>query len=107
MKPHIDDNNIHEPDIFAAMLYLNDNFTGGSTMFEDIEIKPKPGKLIIFSNNKHLHYVSEVGGAERFVLSFWYSRPKCQRIDTKTLVKDSFLFTFQELLVDSYRKILN
>jgi len=75
MKPHIDDNNIHEPDIFAAMLYLNDNFTGGSTMFEDIEIKPKPGKLIIFSNNKHLHYVSEVGGAERFVLSFWYSRP--------------------------------
>ena len=72
---YIDDNNIHEPDIFAAMLYLNDNFTGGSTMFEDIEIKPKPGKLIIFSNNKHLHYVSEVGGAERFVLSFWYSRP--------------------------------
>ena len=42
------------------MLYLNDNFTGGSTMFEDIEIKPKPGKLIIFSNNKHLHYVSAV-----------------------------------------------
>ena len=75
MKPHIDENNIHEPDVFAAMLYLNDNFTGGSTMFEDIEIKPKPGKLIIFSNNKHLHYVSEVGGAERFVLSFWYSRP--------------------------------
>ena len=75
MKPHIDDNNIHEPDIFAAMLYLNDNFTGGSTMFEDIEIKPKSGKLIIFSNHEHLHYVSEVGGAERFVLSFWYSRP--------------------------------
>tara|TARA_Y100001978_G_scaffold196730_1_gene206619 strand:- start:81 stop:662 length:582 start_codon:yes stop_codon:yes gene_type:complete len=75
MKPHIDDNNVHEPDVFAAMLYLNDNFTGGSTLFEDIEIKPKPGKLIIFSNHEHLHYVSEVGGAERFVLSFWYSRP--------------------------------
>ena len=75
MKPHIDDNNVHEPDVFAAMLYLNDNFTGGSTLFKDIEIKPKPGKLIIFSNHEHLHYVSEVGGAERFVLSFWYSRP--------------------------------
>ena len=75
MKPHIDDNNVHEPDVFASMLYLNDNFTGGSTLFEDIEIKPKPGKLIIFSNHEHLHYVSEVGGAERFVLSFWYSRP--------------------------------
>ena len=75
MKPHIDDNNVHEPDVFAAMLYLNNDFTGGSTCFEDIEIKPEPGKLVIFSNHKHLHYVSEVGGAERFVLSFWYSRP--------------------------------
>ena len=60
---------------FVLQVYLNDNFTGGSTLFEDIEIKPKPGKLIIFSNHEHLHYVSEVGGGERFVLSFWYSRP--------------------------------
>ena len=41
----------------------------------DMEIKPEPGKLIIFSNSQHLHYVSEVGAAERFVLSFWYARP--------------------------------
>ena len=75
MKPHIDDNNVHEPDVFAAMLYLNNDFTGGSTCFEDMEIKPEPGKLIIFSNSQHLHYVSEVGAAERFVLSFWYARP--------------------------------
>ena len=26
MKPHVDDNNIHNPDVFAAMLYLNDDF---------------------------------------------------------------------------------
>ena len=25
MKPHIDENNIHEPDVFVAMAYLNDN----------------------------------------------------------------------------------
>jgi len=36
MKPHIDDNNVHEPDVFAAMLYLNNDFTGGSTCVEDM-----------------------------------------------------------------------
>ena len=75
MKPHVDDNNVHKPDIFAAMLYLNDDFEGGSTMFEDIEVKPESGKLVIFSNSQHLHYVSKVDKSERFVLSFWYSRP--------------------------------
>ena len=75
MKPHLDDNNVHRPDVFAAMLYLNDDFKGGSTIFEDIEVKPEKGKLVIFSNSQHLHYVSKVEEAERFVLSFWYSRP--------------------------------
>ena len=54
---------------------LNDDFEGGSTMFEDIEVKPESGKLVIFSNSQHLHYVSKVDRSERFVLSFWYSRP--------------------------------
>ena len=73
MKPHVDDNNVHNPDIFAAMLYLNNNFSGGYTCFEDFEVKPEPGKLIIFSNSQYLHYVSKVEGDERFVLSFWYN----------------------------------
>ena len=73
MKPHVDDNNMHPPDIFAAMLYLNNNFSGGYTCFEDFEVKPEPGKLIIFSNSQYLHYVSKVEGDERFVLSFWYN----------------------------------
>ena len=76
MKPHLDDNNKHNPDIFAAMLYLNDDFTGGHTCFEDFEVKPKTGKLIIFSNSQYLHYVSPVEGVERFVLSFWYNTSK-------------------------------
>ena len=73
MKPHVDDNDIHKPDAFAAMLYLNSNFTGGCTCFENFEIKPEVGKLLIFSNSQYLHYVSQVEGSERFVLSFWYN----------------------------------
>ena len=73
MKPHVDDNNVHNPDMFAAMLYLNNNFSGGHTCFENFEVKPEPGKLIIFSNSHYLHYVNKVESAERFVLSFWYN----------------------------------
>ena len=74
MKPHVDDNNIHNPDVFAAMLYLNDDFQGGHTLFEQYDIKPEVGKLIVFSNSQLLHYVSKVEDSERFVLSFWYKR---------------------------------
>ena len=75
MKPHKDDNNIHREDVFAAMLYLNDDFKGGATVFEEMEVKPETGKLVIFTNGELLHYVSKVEEAERSVLSFWYSRP--------------------------------
>ena len=74
MKPHVDDNNVHNPDVFAAMLYLNDDFEGGHTLFEQYDIKPEVGKLIVFSNSQLLHYVSKVEDSERFVLSFWYKR---------------------------------
>ena len=72
MKPHFDKNDIHGQDVLAAMLYLNDNFGGGCTCFEDFEVKPQSGKLIIFSNSLYLHHVSKVENSERFVLSFWY-----------------------------------
>ena len=73
MKPHVDDNNVHKPDMFAAMLYLNDDFEGGNTVFHDLVVKPEVGKLIIFSNSQYLHYVTKVESDERFVLSFWFN----------------------------------
>ena len=76
MKPHFDKNDIHGPDVFAAMLYLNDDFDGGSTVFEHIEVKPETGKVVVFSNSQYLHHVSKVEKSERYVLSFWYKRMK-------------------------------
>ena len=75
MKPHFDKNDVHGADVFAAMLYLNDDFEGGSTIFEHFECKPETGKLIIFSNSQYLHHVSKVEKGERYVLSFWYKYP--------------------------------
>ena len=76
MKPHFDKNDVHGEDVFAAMLYLNDDFEGGSTVFEHMDVKPEAGKLIVFSNSKYLHHVSKVDRSERYVLSFWYKYPK-------------------------------
>ena len=74
MKPHFDKNDVHGPDVFAAMLYLNDDFDGGHTLFEQYDIKPEVGKLVVFSNSQLPHHVSKVENGQRFVLSFWYKR---------------------------------
>ena len=75
MKPHIDPHRPNqEPDLFAAVLYLNDDFTGGYTGFEEYEVKPEVGKLLLFSNSIYKHHVTKIEGVERFALSIWYNR---------------------------------
>ena len=75
MKPHIDPHRPNqEPDLFAAVLYLNDDFTGGYTGFEEYEVKPEVGKLLLFSNSIYKHHVTKIEGVERFALSIWHNR---------------------------------
>ena len=74
MKPHYDSSakdGIY--DLFAALLYLNDDFEGGYTGFKEFEVQPKAGKLLIFSNSQHKHHVTRVVGEDRYALSFWYN----------------------------------
>ena len=75
MKPHIDPHRPdQEPDLFAAVLYLNDDYIGGHTGFEESEIKPETGKLLVFSNSIYKHHVTKIEGSERFALNIWYNR---------------------------------
>lgn len=57
---------------YAAVLYLNDDYSDGEIFFEnkDISIKPKPGSLLIFPGNEEFkHGVRHVGdGPIRYVL---------------------------------------
>ena len=68
MKPHFDPSN----DVFAAMVYLNDDFSGGHTCFDHLEVKPEVGKMIIFSNSQYRHYVTNVNSGIRHTLAFWF-----------------------------------
>tara|TARA_Y100001938_G_C7876651_1_gene322966 strand:- start:41 stop:649 length:609 start_codon:yes stop_codon:yes gene_type:complete len=79
MKPHYDKSEMYSPNVLAAFLYLNDNFVGGHTQFDNLDgsvwhdVKPKAGKLLIFSNREYLHHVSKVESGTRYVLSFWFN----------------------------------
>jgi hypothetical protein len=71
LKSHTDQHT--DPSIrYATILYLNDNYVDGELFFEnlDIELKPKPGSLVIFpGTEKYEHGVRFVGdGPIRYVI---------------------------------------
>jgi hypothetical protein len=76
MEPHFDP----KDDVFACLVYLNDDYMGGETCFERKKffsmenIKPEIGKLVIFSNSKILHWVNEVKNGTRYTLALWFVR---------------------------------
>ena len=69
MNYHVDN---AEGDVLAGIVYLNDDYSGGSTGFESFQVEPKVGRLIIFSNSHYRHCVNEVKGNDRYTLSSWF-----------------------------------
>lgn len=71
LKAHTDQDT--DPSIrYATIIYLNDNYNGGELFFsnKDVEIKPKPGSLVIFPGTQEFnHGVRHVkAGPLRYVL---------------------------------------
>ena len=70
------------PRFFTGILYLNDNFSGGETVFPklSLKIKPKSGRLLLWSNTlagsidpdpKTAHAGLPVLEGEQNILSLW------------------------------------
>ena len=55
----------------TTITYLNEDYEGGRTIVEDVEIKPETGKYVEFNSNKK-HMVTKLISGERFVLLCWY-----------------------------------
>lgn len=71
LKSHTDQHT--DPSIrYAAILYLNDDYTDGTLFFanKNIDLRPKPGELLVFpGNEEYEHGVRHVGkGPIRYVL---------------------------------------
>ena len=56
---------------YTTITYLNENYLGGRTVVNNIEIEPKIGKYIGF-DSKEMHMVTELMSGERYVLICWY-----------------------------------
>ena len=61
---------------YTALIYLNDNFTGGELVFpdRDVVIIPKPGLFVGFpSNHKFVHAVPKVLSGKRYSVPVWFT----------------------------------
>lgn len=68
-KRHIDGRISHEglESRLTFMIYLNDNFSGGATRFDNVTIQPETGKALLFVHEQQ-HEGCAVIGCEKYVL---------------------------------------
>ena len=70
---HFDD--VNEETILSSITYLNDNFDGGRTYFEDgTTFIPKKGRGIFFDGQYYKHGVAKVENDIRYVVATWYKK---------------------------------
>lgn len=57
----------------SSILYLNNNFNGGETYFEEgTIISPKLNRCLIFDGKKYKHGVNKINKGDRYTLAIWY-----------------------------------
>lgn len=64
---------------FGAIIYLNDDYSGGKTYYPNynFEVEPMSGKLAIHPGNPdHLHGVTKLDGNIRYTLASFWTRNK-------------------------------
>lgn len=77
-QPHSDNmqntdhSHIHEHREYGLVIYLNDDFEGGSTFYpqHNLYINPEPGKMAVHpASTDHMHGVTKIEGAVRYTLT--------------------------------------
>ena len=59
--------------VFASIIYLNDDYDGGETIFLDgTLVAPKKGRVVFFDGCYHKHGVNIVDKGTRYVIASWY-----------------------------------
>ena len=97
----------NEYDDRAALLYLNDEYTGGELFFplQNWEYKPKPGTLIFFKGDHTIpHGVKKVESGERVnMISFLYNEKDKLKPRTRPMYESEMEIT-EEMVVESSKK---
>jgi hypothetical protein len=70
---HLD--NASNETILTSITYLNEEFLGGETYFQDgTVIKPMTGRTLIFNGMQYVHGVKEVTEGVRWTVPIWYKK---------------------------------
>ncbi|CAR63336.1 hypothetical cyanophage protein [Synechococcus phage S-RSM4] len=56
----------------ASITYLNDNYIGGQTIIEGVDVQPLSGRTVYFDGMEFRHAVSNIIKGDRYTLSMWY-----------------------------------
>lgn len=93
----------NEYDDRAALLYLNDEYSGGMLNFplQDLSLKPKPGTLIFFKGD-HLvpHEVSAVESGSRVNIVSFLGNEKDRGKPTNRYINDSQILITKDIIFD-------
>jgi hypothetical protein len=77
---HYDD--ARDSTILSSITYLNDDYEGGETFFENnLIISPEVGKSLFFDGNQYLHGVKTVYSNPRYTLAIWYTNDINQSLE--------------------------
>ena len=72
-KLHLDKVEGGTPPSLSSIIYLNDNYKGGNTCFEDgTTFAPVAGRIILFDGDYYKHGVSSVQGEDRYTIASWF-----------------------------------
>ena len=62
-----------EKTTLSSICYLNNDYEGGQTYFEDGTIfSPLTGRMLFFDGKHYLHGVKKIISGNRYVLAIWY-----------------------------------
>jgi len=60
--------------VLSSITYLNNDYIGGETFFDNkLVVTPEVGKIIFFDGKKYLHGISKVSKNPRYTLAIWYT----------------------------------
>lgn len=80
MKAHIDSDGTDRSFVISAVLYLNDDFTGGEIVFPNLnfEYKPKARSLVAFQGYgiEYLHEVKTLESGKRYTIPLVFTKDK-------------------------------
>ena len=73
-KLHTDE--ASETTLLTSVTFLNDNFEGGELAFNDLFVKPKAGRQVMFDGQYYPHAVMEIINGDRYTVNCWYDTHK-------------------------------